>query len=233
MIDLRAWLELIRLPNVFTAIADIMAGYFIASGGELDLRDLGFLIFSSSFLYAGGIVLNDFFDYRIDREERPGRPIPSGRIRRDMAGVLGWGLLLFGMILALAVGQLSFMVSLGTTLLVLSYNVLTKHITILGPVNMGLCRYMNFTLGMSPWIIGWDVKLFIPLIVMVYIMLLTFISLNEAGNLKARGVVRVMLLGIIPLDAAVAMFGAGIGYGVAVLMLMLPSYLSSKTIYMT
>ena len=48
MIDLRAWLELIRLPNVFTAIADIMAGYFIASGGELDLRDLGFLIFSSS-----------------------------------------------------------------------------------------------------------------------------------------------------------------------------------------
>jgi len=92
---------------------------------------------------------------------------------------------------------------------------------------------MNFTLGMSPWIIGWDVKLFIPLIVMVYIMLLTFISLNEAGNLKARGVVRVMLLGIIPLDAAVAMFGAGIGYGVAVLMLMLPSYLSSKTIYMT
>jgi len=233
MIDLRAWLELIRLPNVFTAIADIMAGYFIASGGELDLRDLGFLIFSSSFLYAGGIVLNDFFDYRIDREERPGRPIPSGRIRRDMAGVLGWGLLLFGMVLALAVGQLSFMVSLGTTLLVLSYNVLTKHITILGPVNMGLCRYMNFTLGMSPWIIGWDVKLFIPLIVMVYIMLLTFISLNEAGNLKARGVVRVMLLGIIPLDAAVAMFGAGIGYGVAVLMLMLPSYLSSKTIYMT
>ena len=150
-----------------------------------------------------------------------------------MAGVLGWGLLLFGMVLALAVGQLSFMVSLGTTLLVLSYNVLTKHITILGPVNMGLCRYMNFTLGMSPWIIGWDVKLFIPLIVMVYIMLLTFISLNEAGNLKARGVVRVMLLGIIPLDAAVAMFGAGIGYGVAVLMLMLPSYLSSKTIYMT
>ena len=233
MIDLRAWLELIRLPNVFTAIADIMAGYFIASGGGLDLRDLGFLIFSSSFLYAGGIVLNDFFDYEIDREERPGRPIPSGRIRRDMAGVLGWGLLLFGMVLALAVGQLSFMVSLGTTLLVLSYNVLTKHITILGPVNMGLCRYMNFTLGMSPWIIGWDVKLFIPLIVMVYIMLLTFISLNEAGNLKARGVVRVMLLGIIPLDAAVAMFGAGIGYGVAVLMLMLPSYLSSKTIYMT
>lgn len=233
MTDLRAWLELIRLPNVFTAIADIMAGYFIASGGETDLRDLGFLTISSSFLYAGGIVLNDYFDYGIDRGERPGRPIPSGRIRRGIAGVLGWGLLLIGMVLPLGVGKLSFLISLGTAMLILSYNVLTKHIPVLGPVNMGACRYMNFTLGMSPLIAGWDPKLFIPLILMVYIMILTFISANEARNVKARGVVRLMLLGIIPLDAVVAMFGAGIGYGVVVLMLMIPSYLSSRFLYMT
>lgn len=233
MIDLRAWLELIRLPNVFTAIADIMAGYFIASGGDLDLRDLGLLIFSSSSLYAGGIVLNDFFDYGIDREERPGRPIPSGRIRREIAGVLGWGLLLIGMVLPLGVGKMSFLISLGTALLVISYNVLTKHIALLGPVNMGLCRYLNFTLGMSPYITGWGVTLLIPLILMVYIMILTFISISEVRNLKARGVVRLMLLGIIPLDAVIAMSGAGIGYGVVVLMLMIPSYLSSRYLYMT
>jgi hypothetical protein len=98
---------------------------------------------------------------------------------------------------------------------------------------MGLCRYMNFTLGMSPYLARWDVKLFIPLILMIYIMILTFISANEVRNVKARGVVRLMLLGIIPLDACIAMSGAGVGYGVVVLMLIIPSYLSSRFLYMT
>ena len=33
-------------------------------------------------IYAAGIVLNDVFDYEIDRVERPGRPLPSGRVSR-------------------------------------------------------------------------------------------------------------------------------------------------------
>ena len=40
-------------------------------------------------IYAAGIALNDVFDYAIDLEERPGRPLPSGRVSRRFAAWLG------------------------------------------------------------------------------------------------------------------------------------------------
>ena len=38
------------------------------------------LLVASGCLYTAGMVLNDVFDYEIDRHERPFRPLPSGRI---------------------------------------------------------------------------------------------------------------------------------------------------------
>ena len=40
-------------------------------------------------LYASGTALNDVFDFEIDRAERPGRPLPSGRVSSRSAAWLG------------------------------------------------------------------------------------------------------------------------------------------------
>ncbi len=53
-------------------------------------------------IYAAGIALNDVFDYEIDLKERPGRPLPSGRVSRRFAAWTGGGLLLLGPVLAAA-----------------------------------------------------------------------------------------------------------------------------------
>ena len=59
----RAYLELVRLPNLFTAVGDIVAGYLIVSRGQdVSWRDLIVLMLASVCLYAGGVVLNDYFD---------------------------------------------------------------------------------------------------------------------------------------------------------------------------
>ncbi len=233
VVDIRAYLELMRIPNVFTAMADILAGYFIASPGNVDVRDVGLLLVSSSFLYTGGIVLNDFFDYEVDKVERPERPLPSGRIKRGVAGILGWGLLVSGITVPLLIGRVSFGVALGIVLLVLSYDSLTKGVAVIGPLTIGLCRYMNFVLGMSPFLFGWNLKLAVPGILMVYIIILTVISLGESKNLKARSFVKWMLLGIIPMDSLIAMSGAGLVHGAIVLMLLIPAYISSRLLDMT
>src|SRR5262245_1056557 len=97
----RAYAQLVRLPNVFTAFADICLGA-LAAGALLAERWLPFvlLLLASGCLYCGGMVWNDFFDVEQDRRERPFRPIPSGRITLREAAVFGSALLSAGLLCA-------------------------------------------------------------------------------------------------------------------------------------
>ncbi|MGQ9575201.1 MAG: UbiA family prenyltransferase, partial [Thermoguttaceae bacterium] len=92
---MRAYFELLRLPNIFTALADVMMGFLFthAAIGPRQRWMLGFLLAASGLLYAAGVVLNDLWDREVDARERPGRPIPSGRVSVGAAKRLGWGLL--------------------------------------------------------------------------------------------------------------------------------------------
>ncbi|HWM84456.1 MAG TPA: UbiA family prenyltransferase, partial [Kofleriaceae bacterium] len=85
---LRALLTLCRIPNVFTAFANVAAGVLLARGGDFLLRDL-LLVLASGCLYLAGMVLNDYFDRDWDALERPERPIPSGQVTPRAALVLG------------------------------------------------------------------------------------------------------------------------------------------------
>ncbi|HEX8947610.1 MAG TPA: UbiA family prenyltransferase, partial [Dissulfurispiraceae bacterium] len=75
-----AYLRLMRLPDIFTAIADVLAGYLIASGPHVKWPEIAHLILSTSAIYAGGCVLNDLLDKKADEKDRPDRPIPSGMV---------------------------------------------------------------------------------------------------------------------------------------------------------
>ncbi len=104
----RSYLELMRLPNVFTAVADVAMGFLFVQSSDWrwdpwhDSWTLALLIAASSLLYIAGVVLNDVFDLEIDRKERPERPLPSGRVPLWAARLLGWKLLVVGMLLGIA-----------------------------------------------------------------------------------------------------------------------------------
>jgi 4-hydroxybenzoate polyprenyltransferase len=159
---LRSYLQLLRLPNIFTAMADVAMGFlFVNSGtwaptGELTPRGwwlLGLLVASSSLLYAAGVVLNDVFDLERDRQERPDRPLPSGRVSLRVARWMGGELLLFGTFLPCAMAwslrqpRLA-VVAVGLAVTILLYDRFLKQ-TLLGPLAMGACRMLNVLLGMS------------------------------------------------------------------------------------
>ena len=90
------WLQLFRLPNVFTAIADVLMGFLFINLGYQPVQWLIPLIVSTCCLYSAGMVLNDVFDVEVDREERPQRPLPSGKISVSLARNVGFGLLAAG-----------------------------------------------------------------------------------------------------------------------------------------
>ncbi|WP_317616131.1 UbiA-like protein EboC [Nostoc sp. 'Peltigera membranacea cyanobiont' 210A] len=206
----RGYLELMRPANIVTAWADILLG-FAASGsgiifvqlmnGEASfsiLIPLAWLLLATTGLYGGGIVFNDVFDAELDAKERPNRAIPSGRVSRQNATLLGSILFAIGIVAAFQVSLLSAAIATFITLSCLLYNSLAKHHPFFGPLNMGLCRGSNLLLGVSavPEIIG--ERWYLALIPVVYIAAITAISQGEVhGGKKITGVLALLLIAIV------------------------------------
>jgi 4-hydroxybenzoate polyprenyltransferase len=143
------YLRLIRLPNVFTAIADIIAGFFILNGVESNGWKLSALICASASLYLCGMAFNDVADREEDARVRPGRPIPSGQVSLCGAVLCGIALLCVGLISAALASWQSLMTAGILAFCILQYDFWGKGKFLTGPISLGLCRFMNVTLGMS------------------------------------------------------------------------------------
>lgn len=152
---LLAWLQLFRLPNVFTAVADVLMGFTFTHSMHSTFGPHWFLsvklwalITSTCCLYTAGMVLNDVFDYEIDKAERPERPLPSGRISKQVASTVGYAFLGAGIAVAIVAGLQSTVVALVLAIAVFVYDGVAKQ-TPVAPVVMGSCRMLNVLLGMS------------------------------------------------------------------------------------
>jgi 4-hydroxybenzoate polyprenyltransferase len=193
-----AYLRLLRLPNVFSALADCLMGWFVAKltwtwaeSTPLEAVQLGLLLGASACLYLSGLVLNDVFDYEVDKVERPERPLPAGAIPLGTARQLGWTLLVAGVFCGVLAAWDSGQYYCAATAVVLAlavigYNAGLKH-TPVGPVVMGSCRWLNILLGMSAGPAPWPVwQLLLAAGIGVYIVGVTVFAKGEAG-VSARG----------------------------------------------
>jgi 4-hydroxybenzoate polyprenyltransferase len=219
MDKVRAYAQLLRIPNVFTAMADVCMGWMIVTrfhSGTLEDHSIGYplpdftdpvlwlLVLSSSSLYCAGMVWNDFFDVEQDRRERPFRPIPSGRVSRSSAGMIGTLLLGVGVTFAAACRPFAGWLPLGAAsllaTLILLYDGLLKH-TWAGPVAMGGCRLLNVSLGIVG--AGGDIGqgAFFGAIVGLYIVGVTWFARTEAVESRRP----ILVLATIPMLVAVAL----------------------------
>ena len=200
------WLQLMRIPTVFTALSNILCGYLIThklTPGDLPQQtDLWLLLISSAGLYLGGMVLNDVFDAALDAVERPERPIPSGRISRTAAAIFGALLLIIGVGCAAAVGTGSLLIAVLIVAAVLLYDGCLKS-TIAAPLGMGTCRFLNLMLGASATATITSVWQTTPMTVAaalgIYIIGVTVFARNEAGKSSSAGLFTgagIMLCGI-------------------------------------
>ncbi len=147
----KAFLQLLRLPNLFSVPGDVLAGYVLAGGMLHAWLELAGLCIASLCAYIFGLITNDLADLKEDAAERPERPLPSGAISRTAA---------FTAAVASALTALAFSgVTLRTLLIcsamllcILLYNCVLKKSS--GPggaaaaaAGMGLCRGLNVWLG--------------------------------------------------------------------------------------
>ncbi len=204
---IKPYLQLVRLPNLFTAAADPLAGWLLATGTLAGPGRWLPLVAASVAIYAGGIVLNDVFDFAVDLRERPGRPLPSGRVSRRLAAWAGGSALALGPALAACSGSpTSFLVALVLAGAVLGYDAGLKR-TPLGPQVMGACRGLNLLLGLSQapdlgGLSAWEVAFAFAL----FVTGVTWISRSEVETGRTRGLVAGLILqGAALLDLAAAL----------------------------
>src|SRR5262245_7589956 len=176
--------RLLRLPNVFTAFADIGLGLCATAALSPSTVDDNFwwkgtlLVLSSGCLYSAGMVWNDYFDLAEDRRDRPFRPLPSGRISIRTAVVLGTMLLATGWACAASTGRAGAVIGGTLVAAILAYDARIKR-TAAGPVGMALCRFLNVLLGLSladPERLPVVTRLHLALTVGVYIVGVTWFA---------------------------------------------------------
>lgn len=159
----RAWLQILRPPNLFTVPGDPLAGYLLAwvSLGEEGAAcwwRAALAAGASLCLYAAGLIHNDICDLAEDRRDRPDRPLPSGRISLKSAWLAAVLLAVAGMVLAAGAAWPAMLVAGLLVLTIALYNHWAKRVPILGPLVMGLCRGLSLLLGAAAMVWGFSAQ---------------------------------------------------------------------------
>jgi 4-hydroxybenzoate polyprenyltransferase len=138
--------ELVRLPAVLSVPGDVLVGA-AASGQLWNLGRTAGLIGSSSLMYLAGMALNDYADREVDAVERPGRPIPSGRVSPTFALGFAGALTVGSLALAVAAdGKRALVVAGPLTAAVWGYDFVGKS-TPVASLSMAACRGLDVMMG--------------------------------------------------------------------------------------
>lgn len=152
--------RLIRLPNSFTVLSNIVAAHIVAIGlgsiGGTSGLDVDFAIVSPNVLfmtlvaslcfYHGGMILNDCIDYQEDLKERPFRPLPSKTLSLRWAWFSSIILFAFGLATTAFISIPTFIVGILLVIAIVLYNTSNRS-ALWGCVVMGSCRALNWTLA--------------------------------------------------------------------------------------
>ncbi|WP_157856475.1 MULTISPECIES: SCO3242 family prenyltransferase [Streptomyces] len=141
----RTLLELVRAPAALTVLGDTLAGA-AASGRHAAPGRTVRLAFASTCLYWAGMALNDYADREVDAEERPHRPLPSGRISPRTALATAAALTGAGLAAAAADGRDSLAVAAPLAATVWAYDLSLKN-TPYGPAAMAAARGLDVLMG--------------------------------------------------------------------------------------
>ncbi len=131
------YLKLMRLPNSFATVFAVIVGALVA-GVNIFVLPVFFVCIIAFLIVAGGFVINDYYDIKIDIANKRDRPIPLGQIQPDTVKTFGYSLLTAGILLAiftlppfavLVAGTSAFLLDLYSRVLKPKYTLIGNFVT--------------------------------------------------------------------------------------------------------
>ncbi|GHV19548.1 hypothetical protein AGMMS49959_04850 [Planctomycetales bacterium] len=178
-----ALFRLLRLPATVVALADILAGCWLLRFAGLggDLARLPALLLAGAALFLAATAWRDWFGYARDKILNPRQPLPAGEISLTTAYLLGAGLTVAGLMLAMTAGYAAFYLAAALALLLLAEAVAFRSAEIIAPLTRGAIRAGAVVFGMSvhaglPWLAAEPTVWLPPLLVGIYAALTTTLA---------------------------------------------------------
>jgi 4-hydroxybenzoate polyprenyltransferase len=175
----RAHLALARISNTPTVVSNVLAGAVLAAQLAVDWP-LVAVVIAMTLFYTAGMYLNDIFDYAVDVQERPERPLPSGRVDIPVAWAMTIAMLALGLVLLGVVSAASFLSGIILVVLIVVYDFWHKGNPV-GPLLMAGTRvlvyvtaFTAYSTGFSSEQLGWCI------VMLAYVAGLTSIAKTES-----------------------------------------------------
>jgi geranylgeranylglycerol-phosphate geranylgeranyltransferase len=140
-------IRLIRPELPLAAGLCVVLGQLLAAGGLPPTSGL-ILGFASIFcLAATALILNDYFDYDIDKVNAPERPLPSGLVSRRDALMLSVATALLGLALSAWIGGAALLLACAVWVVGVAYNWRFKRSGLPGNLMVAFCVGSTFVYG--------------------------------------------------------------------------------------
>jgi len=129
-----------------TALSVILA-FHIAQNALLFSSQIILISIASMFSCAAGNVINDIFDFDIDKINRPDRELPSGRLTIQQARIIYFFLIAASLFLAAAAGLKFFIFVLCANILLFFYSHSLKKIVLAGNITVSIATALPLIIG--------------------------------------------------------------------------------------
>lgn len=174
----RALLVLGRVSNLPTVWSNCLAGWLLGGGGS------GWTLFElcvgATFLYVGGMYLNDAVDVNFDRQHRRDRPIPVGHVSVATVWWFAFVLLGAGLLMLAPLGWNSAVLSTLLLITIVVYDVIHKWVSI-APVIMAGCRFWLILVAASAGAQGvTGHAMWAAIVLALYLVGLSYIARRES-----------------------------------------------------
>jgi len=142
---IKGYIELIRPHNLIASFMTTIIGVlsvfvFIKFSGSITLDPqyvssiAALAVITVVFIAAGGYAVNDYFDADIDAINKPYRPIPSGRVKRQHALIYSLILMILGLVTSSIIGIITLLYALFNAALLILYSYRIKRLGVIGNI---------------------------------------------------------------------------------------------------
>ena len=129
------YLELVRLNICLLSVFGLIVGFLLV---KLPLNFWILPILAVFLISASGNIINDFFDFEIDKINKPERPLPSGRVSKKRASLFYFVLSLAGLTISFFVSLNFFILALFNSILIFLYSKKFKKTVFGNPIDSWL-----------------------------------------------------------------------------------------------
>ncbi len=174
--------EMTRPHGMITPLCACFSGLYLANGEFPYFSDIIESFIIIILLWSGGVIMNDYYDFKVDSITDPDRPIPSGKITRKE--VLSISIFLFSIafILSLLISiKLSF-ITASIIILTIGYDSTFKKWDLIGSLSFGIIESLSFTIGIFK--IGFNEVILLSVVLIMTSIIFFHTSINIIGAIR-------------------------------------------------